>query len=169
VPSTAVHLRNEALLMLEGKGAILETARRISHVFRESGSNGAVVGGIAVLVHGHIRTTAVVDVWLPEYEPALLGRIKCAASRAVPVNFLTLSSRPKQLIDVDGVRTVSLADLINMKLRSGTRHTLRAQDLADVIGLIRAHKLGGEFARHIDKPLRNEFRKLARAVKKETS
>ena len=40
-------------------------------------------------------------------------------------------------------------------------------DLADVIGLIRSCHLTAEFARHIQKPLRSEFRKLVRAVKKE--
>jgi hypothetical protein len=32
---------------------------------------------------------------------------------------------------------VTLADLINVKLRSGSTNLLQAQDLADVIGLIR--------------------------------
>ena len=60
--------------------------------------------------------------------------------------------------------TVGLEDLINMKLDSGRRDPLRAQDLADVIGLIRHHGLGADFARRLDKSLRPEFRKLAKAV-----
>ena len=39
--------------------------------------------------------------------------------------------------------------------------------MADVIGLIRRHRLTAEFARNIDKDLRPEFRKLARAIQRE--
>ena len=53
-----------------------------------------------------------------------------------------------------------------MKLHSGLSNMLRAQDMADVIGLIRSHHLGSEFAAKLDKPVRSEFRKLARAVAK---
>jgi hypothetical protein len=52
-----------------------------------------------------------------------------------------------------------------MKLRSDSTNLLRAQDLADVIGLIRHHQLTGNFARHLDKPLRPTFRTLARLVR----
>lgn len=59
--------------------------------------------------------------------------------------------------------------MINMKLRSGSENMLRAQDLADVIGLIRHHRLSGEFARHLDKNLRPAFRKLIRMIEKENT
>ena len=65
------------------------------------------------------------------------------------------------------MRTVSLADLISMKLRSGTRSVLRAKDLGDVIGLIRHHRLTGDFAAQIDPSLRAEFRRLLDAVESE--
>lgn len=54
-----------------------------------------------------------------------------------------------------------------MKLRSGTTNLLRAQDLADVIGLARHHRLTGEFAARLDKSLRPAFRKIARALRDE--
>ncbi|HZL36356.1 MAG TPA: hypothetical protein VFC78_13640 [Tepidisphaeraceae bacterium] len=88
----------------------------------------------------------------------------------VPVHLVTaeqVSIEPKKRVIIDGVRTVSLADLINLKLDSRSKNMLRAQDLADVIGLIRAHHLGGEFAPRVHKPLRSEFRRLARAVRKD--
>ena len=62
---------------------------------------------------------------------------------------------------------MDLPELIEMKLRSGTTNLLRAQDLADVIGLIRVHGLSGEFARTLDKALRPAFRKIARAIARE--
>ena len=136
---------------------------------------------MAVVLHGHVRTTIDVDVFIPGRLQSFAEHLRAAGftfdpkdrefrQDNVPVHLVTgqQTAAPKELIDLDDVRTVSLADLINMKLHAGTRNILRAQDLADVIGLIRRHKLGGEFARFIDKPIRNEFRKLARAVKKDS-
>jgi hypothetical protein len=180
--TAAVHLRDEALLMLGGKGAILDVARRVSRVLESYNSQGAVIGGVAVVLHGHVRTTTDVDVFVPEPLQGFAEELRAAgftfnpkhrefSHSGVPVHLVSPQQAPlapTEIIDIDEVRTVSLADLINMKLHTGTRNVLRAQDLADVIGLIRHHQLGSEFARHIDKPLRNEFRKLARAVKKES-
>ncbi|MFO0951864.1 MAG: hypothetical protein U0835_12075 [Isosphaeraceae bacterium] len=44
---------------------------------------------------------------------------------------------------------------------------LRAQDLADVIALVRLHRLDGSFTRHLDKTLRPTFRKTARSIERE--
>ena len=179
---TAVQLRDQALMMLEGKGAILDVALRVSRVLEEQSISGGVVGGVAVVLHGHIRTTVDVDVYTAQHKEL------AAALRAngfefdpaqrefryggVPVHLVTREQAPVEpsvFEQIEDVRVVCLADLISMKLHSGTRNLTRAQDIADVIGLIRHHHLTGEFARHIYKPLRNEFRKLARAVKKESS
>ncbi len=65
--------------------------------------------------------------------------------------------------------TVCLADLIAMKLRSGLVKITRAQDLADVLGLIRRRGLKGDFARELDPDLRPAFRKLVNAIASEKS
>ncbi len=67
---------------------------------------------------------------------------------------------------LDVARIVSLADLINLKLSSGTRSVLRSQDIADVIGLIRANQLSNSFVPKIAKPFRKDFLKLVDAVGK---
>jgi hypothetical protein len=54
-----------------------------------------------------------------------------------------------------------------MKLASGMRNMLRAQDLADVIGLIRHNFLTSEYANHLDKSLRPAFRNLVKAIQQE--
>ena len=61
---------------------------------------------------------------------------------------------------------MTLADLIGMKLRSGSTNLLRAQDLADVIGLMRHHRLTSSFAPSRQR-LRPAFRKLARMIQQE--
>lgn len=166
--------------MLDGKGAIMDVARRVSHVLNARGIEGAVVGGVAVVLHGHVRTTVDVDVYTPvpaELAEALRadGFAFDSAAREfslgqVPVHLVTpdlVPDRPQgEVVEIDGIRTLPLAALVSMKLRSGLGNLLRAQDLADVIGLVRRHQLGPDFAARLDKPVRSEFRKLARAVAK---
>ncbi len=164
--------------MLEGEGAILDVARDISRILREERIRGAIVGGIAVGLHGHVRATTDVDVYVPlPLEPfaealrrhgyAYDARKKEFRRAGVPVHIVTddqTGGPPNRLSTIDDITTVSLPDLVNMKLRSGTESVLRSQDLADVIALIRTHRLGGRFAPRIAPKLRAEFRKLVRAV-----
>jgi len=76
---------------------------------------------------------------------------------------------PKKTVTIEGVTTVTLVDLIDMKLRSGSTNLLRAQDLADVIGLIRHHRLTSGFARHLDKALRPTFCQFVHLIQRESS
>ena len=171
-------LRDEALLLLDGRGAILEVARRMSAILRDRAVDGAVIGGVAVVLHGHVGTTMDVELFVRNRGDTLKQDLldtglqfdatnKEFKLQDVPVHLVfadTIGSCPNHFIEVDGVQTVSLADLINMKLESGCRDPLRAQDLADVIGLIRCHGLTGDFAGRLGNPVRAEFRKLARAI-----
>lgn len=175
-------LRDEALRLLEGRGAILEVARDLTRVLCAAEIDAAIIGGVAVVLHGHVRTTADVDVFIADRTDSLKDVLEGAGyvfdsehrefvRDGVPVHLVfseQLHTCPAGRVELEEIRTVSLADLINMKLASGTRDPLRAQDLADVIGLIRVHSLGGDFAPKIDKSLRVEFRKLAKAVQRES-
>ena len=174
-------LRDEALKLLDGRGAILDAAREISAAMREAGVEGAIVGGVAVVLHGHVRTTVDVDVYSPEPAPKLvelleslgfaLDRSRRQFTRGDLIVHIVrpeqVGEPPRRFVTIDGVATVSLADLIAMKLRSGLAKMTRAQDLADVIGLIRKCGLKGDFARKLDAPLRPSFRELVRAVASE--
>ncbi len=176
-----VNLREEALLMLDRRGALLDVARELSDILRSAGIPGVVIGGVAVVLHGHVRTTNDVDLMLqPPLEPladllsahgfAFDPGKKESMKKGVPVHpVLTdqVGALPAEVTRIEGITTVTLADLIDMKLRSGTADLLRAQDVADVIGLIRHHRLNSGFARHLSKPLRPAFRKLARLIEAE--
>jgi hypothetical protein len=178
-PSLVSHeLRREALLLLDGRGAILSTARELSALIRAANLVGPVIGGVAVVLHGHVRTTVDIDIYTSKSASPIADLLvshgfthdqvrREFVRDSIPVLLVLadqLRAEPKQITEIDGITTVSLADLIEMKLRSGTANLLRAQDLADVIGLIRCHRLTGEFARHLDKSLRPSFRKLAKAI-----
>jgi hypothetical protein len=166
---------------LDGQGAILDLARELSRLMSEAGVSGAVIGGIAVVLHGHVRTTKDIDLFVPG-PPEPLGELLLAHGFAfdaarrefrrdeIPVHLVTrqqVEQAPRRIIEIEGVKTVSLEDLVEMKLRSGTANLLRAQDLADAIGLIRRHSLTGEFARSLDKSLRPTFRRLVKELKRE--
>ncbi len=175
---TGFALREEALLLLDRRGAILEAAREISRALIEAKITGAVVGGIAVVLHGHVRTTKDIDIFIdgPLIEmTGLLERLgflfdpnrREFTRDDVPVHLVTIQqvvNPPQAIIEIEGVTTISLADLIAMKLRSGTKNLLRAQDLADVIGLARHHRLSPGFASKLPKELRPDFRAIAKAI-----
>ena len=164
--------------MLENRGTVLDTARKVSRLIKLHNINGAVIGGIAVFLHGHIRTTRDVDVLvnqpLVDFGKILSGAGASfdAASKeytldGVPVQLVSSDiavPAPKESVELDGVLTIGLADLINLKLHSGIRNVARAQDLADVIGLIRQRGLTSAFAAKLDKRVRSEFKKLVKAV-----
>ena len=165
--------------MLENRGTVLETARKVSRILKGHNISGAVIGGIAVFLHGHIRTTRDVDV-LVRQPLADMGKALEGAGATfdrerseylldgVPVQLVSAEIAvppPREPVEIDGVLTVSLVDLINLKLHSGMRNVARAQDLADVIGLIRQRGLTGSLAPKLDKSVRNEFKKLVKAVK----
>jgi hypothetical protein len=88
----------------------------------------------------------------------------------IPVHLVTAEQSgvaEPMVVELEGISTVSLSDLIAMKLRSGSEKLLRAQDLADVIGLIRRHGLGTSYASRLPKDLRPAFRKLVKAIRDE--
>jgi hypothetical protein len=166
---------------LDKRGSILDIARQVSTLMRQNGVRGVVVGGVSVVLHGHVRTTKDVDVFLEGPLDSLADLLtangfafdeesKEFVREGVPVHLVTieqLKQPPSETVEIEGITTVSLQDLIEIKLRSGTSNVLRAQDLADAIGLIRHHRLTGEFARHLDKALRPTFRRLIKELKRE--
>src|SRR4051794_28536439 len=121
-----MNLRNEAMLMLEKRGAVMETAVKVSRILKKRDIDGAIIGGVAVVLHGHIRTTKDVDVALR----GALEECKIAFEEAgmsfdakkkefeldgVPVHLVSqeMVKLPGTFVDIDGVQTVRLGDLIS--------------------------------------------------------
>ncbi len=176
-----IDLREEALLLLENRGALLQAAVELSRAMASAGIEGAVIGGVAVVLHGYVRTTRDVNLFVPgPDEPMgdLLQSLGFAPDRSrrefrrdgLPIHLVTIDQivqAPREVVELQGITTVSLADLVAMKLRSGTRHLVRAIDLADVIGLIRHRGLSAGFASQLPKELRAAFRRLVKAVEED--
>lgn len=171
-------LRDEALQLLDKRGAILDVAREVSATFRDAKVDAAIIGGVAVVLHGYVRTTMDVDVFVPgaldDAAAALRGAgFKFHRARrefrkgGVPVHFVSTGQArpaPTHFEEIEEVRVASLQDMIALKLTLGSRDPLRAIDIADVIGLIRARRLTPAFAARLPKSVRADFRVLARAV-----
>src|SRR5436309_2291900 len=119
-------LRNEALLILEGKGTILDVARQITQLLQQHKIPGAIIGGVAAVLHNHVRTTMDVDVWVPG-DLALVGECLQKAGGSfdakqhefklgqVPVHLVGTDQTgyaPTTMVEIEEIRTVSLADLI---------------------------------------------------------
>lgn len=66
--------RDEALLVLEGRGMILDFAREESAMMRQKGIGGSVFAAL----HGHVRTTVDVDVFVPEPPEQFAEALKAA-------------------------------------------------------------------------------------------
>jgi hypothetical protein len=172
-------LRDQALNLLDHRGTILELARELSQFMRREGIPGVVIGGIAVLLHGYVRTTEDIDVFVDQHSSTLKDLLIAEGFEfdeqrrefvryGIPVQFVTrdlVVNPPRRTVEIEGIITVSLPDLIGMKLESGSKNVLRTKDMADVIGLILRHGLKSDFARHLDKSLRPTFRKLVKAIR----
>ena len=66
--------------------------------------------------------------------------------------------------EIEGIRVVTLAKLIELKLTSGMTAPHRLRDLADVQELIKVQGLGAEFAAEIDPYVRSKYLELWNAV-----
>ncbi len=184
----------EGMEFLRGKGMLNETLRRLAEDLERHGIAYAVVGAIALNQHGYRRFTEDIDILLsPEglerfreelvgrgYRPAFqgAGRKFRSADHNVPVEVITSGEypgdgkpkpvefpRPEEAFTLlDGIRTLPLEKLIELKLASGMTAPDRLKDLADVQELIRVKGLGRDFATRLDPYVRAKFEELARGV-----
>jgi hypothetical protein len=155
----------------------------------------AVVGGVAVCLHGYQRNTVDLDVLVrPEDSDATRAVMEDAGfawskqakefrgAAGIPVFLLAGEpagpnsevklpdpSDRKTTVALEGLPVVSLARLIEMKLACGEGNLRRThKDLADVVELIAMHGLSRSFARYLHKSLRKTFRELVLHARGET-
>lgn len=70
----------------------------------------------------------------------------------------------KAVVVIDGIRTLSLEKLVELKLSSGISAPDRLKDLADVQELIKIKDLDEDFAEKLDEYVRSKYLELGRAV-----
>jgi len=152
-----------------------------------------VIGAVALNLHGYRRFTEDIDLLLTKggldqfrkelvgsgYRPAFQGaRRRFRTSENIPIEIITEGEYrgdglPKPITfpnpidattEIEGVKTISLDKLIELKLASGLSAPHRLKDLADVQELIKAKKLGAEFADRLDRSVRDKFKELWQSV-----
>jgi hypothetical protein len=183
----------EASRFFEGKSATHRTMRRVAQRLSEFGIPYAVVGGMALFLHGFRQFTENVDFLITAEGLAKAHEVLEALNRAplaagsrvlrdaetgVRVQFLITGrypgdGKPKPVAfpdpaevseDWDGVRRVRLNTLLEMKLAFGITHRGRLKDLADAQDLIQVLRLPADFADQLHPFVRDEYLSLRRAL-----
>jgi hypothetical protein len=177
------------------RGRLHETIRRLARRLQAEAIDYAVIGGMALGEHGYVRMTEDVDilltpVGLDRFHERLVGRgyvpIHPGATRSLRDTDTTVrieilvsgdypgDGKPKAVrfpdpaqasTDVDGIRVLDLARVVELKLASGMTAPGRLRDLADVQELIKARDLSEEFAAQLDESVRPAFLDLLRRTR----
>ena len=192
--SSPVAAYDEGLRFFMGQGTLNETLRRIARDLEDHGIDYSVIGAIALNQHGYRRFTEDIDLLLTKdglnkfrgeliglgYRPAFEGATKKfrTARENVPVEIITAGEfpgdgKPKPVefpnprenqVEIDGIKTLSLEKLIELKLASGMTAPHRLRDLADAQELIKLKKLSADYAEKLNPFVREKFLELQKAV-----
>ncbi len=137
-----------------------------------------VLGGIAVYLHGVGRSTIDLDLYTPDRR-LTARQLEAAGATWDVVNrehllegiriHTVTPDDAKHVVQstsiIDGVRVVSLKDLVAIKLLCGLNNPGRNKDLGDVEELIRAVPLDKRFAGKLPTGLRASFKGLVDGVR----
>jgi hypothetical protein len=173
-----------------GLSPVHRAAERISRALADMNIPFAIVGALAANAHGHVRTTADVDILLtPDGLKAFkerwlgLGWVEAFsgskglrdAENNVKIDVLLAGDypgdgKPKPVVFPDpsksaelsasGLPVLRLPLLLELKLASGMTAPARLQDLADVLALIRVNKLPRDYSMKLNEYVRAKFDEL---------
>jgi hypothetical protein len=176
------------------QGKVYQTLANLKDRLTKAGIDYAVIGGMALTIHGYIRATQDVDLLMTVegldtfrsslvgrgFVPAFAGATKMFkdATTGVAIEIITAGEfpgdgKPKSVsfpepaivsVELEGIKVVRLTTLIELKLASGLTAPDRLKDLADVQELIRTLNLPESLAGEIDESVRSEYLKLHRSV-----
>ncbi len=184
---------DEALKFFGGTGMINDALGRLARDLARHNIDYAVVGAVALNQHGFQRLTVDIDLLMSVegldrfvkeliglgYRPAFPGaRKKFRTSENIPIDIITTGEYPGDglpkpvefpnptdfAVVIDGVNTISLEKLIELKLASGMTAGDRLKDLADVQELIKLKGLDAGFAERLNNYVRAKYIELYHAV-----
>jgi hypothetical protein len=197
--SSPTEAYEEGLRFFMGKSLLNNALRRIASDLDSHGIDYTVIGAIALNQHGYRRFTEDIDLVLTKeglekfreeliglgYRPAFEGSTRKfrTAAENVPIEIITAGEYPgdglpkpvkfpdpsESFVVIDGVKTVTLEKLIELKLASGMTAPDRLKDLADVQELIKVKSLDAAFAERLDSSVRGRFLELQEAVQQAKS
>ncbi|MBC7807623.1 MAG: hypothetical protein H7145_15930 [Akkermansiaceae bacterium] len=181
---------DEGLRFFKGAGMINDAVKRITGDLEARGIDYTLIGAGALNRHGYQRFTSDIDMVLSVeglerfhaeligrgYRPAFPGAKKAFrwTEGNVPIEVITTDEFPgdglpkavrfpdpaTEYVVIDGVRTVPLPRLVELKLASGMTGRGRLKDLADVQELIRILELPAAFGEQLDASVRAKFAEL---------
>lgn len=183
----------EALSFFKGTGMLNDALDRLVADLERKQIAYAAIGALALNQHGFQRFTVDIDILLTVeglerfqnelvglgYRPAFEGaKRKFRTSDNVPIDVIISGEYPGDglpkavvfpepsdfAIEIDGVQTISLEKLIELKLASGISAPHRLKDLADVQELIKIKHFDVSFAEKLDGSVRAKFLELLDAV-----
>ncbi|MBV9848582.1 MAG: hypothetical protein JO250_02725 [Armatimonadetes bacterium] len=166
-----------------------DALRRLVADLNRHGIDYSVIGAVALNQHGYRRFTEDIGLLMSAeglekfrrelvgrgYRPAFQGATKKfrQTEQNVPIEIISGEypgdGRPKPVrfpepsehsVIIDGVKTVDLAKLIELKLASGMSGLARLKDLADVQELIRVKGLDEGVAERLDPFVRDKYLEL---------
>jgi len=180
----------EGLRFFRGVGLMNDTLRRLARDLETHGIAYCVIGAVALNQHGYQRFTQDIDLLMTRdglkkfteelvgrgYRPAFEGATKTfrATAENVPIEVITTGEYPgdgkpkpivfpdpsEMFVEIDGIRTVTLEKLVELKLASGMTGLGRRKDLADVQELIRVRRLDASFAEQLDPSVQAMYHEL---------
>jgi hypothetical protein len=185
---------HEGSMHFDKGSAVHKTLERIAQKLEELKVPYAVVGGMAMFFHGYRRFTEDVDILVSRdslkaihdslagrgYAPLFAGSKNLRdADTGVRIKFLVAGEfpgdgKPKPVafprpgsdeIEIDGIRFLAIAKLVELKLASGMTNAGRLKDLADVEELIVALDLMHELADQLNPFVRDKYVELWNAVR----
>jgi hypothetical protein len=192
--SSPVAAYAEGLKFFSGTGMLNDALSRLVRDLERNGIDYAVIGAIALNQHGYRRFTEDIDLLMTRegldafreklvglgYRPAFEGAKKKfrTTEENIPVEIITAGEFPgdglpkpvvfpepgEVSVSIDGVKTVSLEKLIELKLTSGISAPDRLKDLADVQEMIKLKSLDDAYAEKLDPYVRDKFLELLGAV-----
>ncbi|MDQ2900947.1 MAG: nucleotidyltransferase family protein [Acidobacteriota bacterium] len=180
----------EGLRFFRGQGMVNDTLLRLVADLEAHEIEYSVIGAVALNQHGYRRFTEDIDLLMSKeglekfrdelvgkgYRPAYQGASRKfrETARNVPIEIITSGEYPgdgkpkpiqfhepgEHCVVIDGVKTVELPKLIELKLASGMSGLGRLRDLADVQELIRVRHLDESMAARLDPSVRAKYLEL---------
>jgi hypothetical protein len=173
---------------------VFKTLRKIADRLDTLGVAYAVAGGMSLDAHGFRRLTVDVDILVTRdglktihegleglgYVPPFIGSKNLRdPEHGVRIEFLITGEfpgdgKPKPVafpdpaqvsVEINGVRYLSLAALVELKLASGMTNMGRLKDLADVQELIKALMLSVDFAHQLNPYVRDKYVELWQGIR----
>ncbi len=192
--NSPVSAYQEGLRFFMGEGILNETLRHVVQDLENRGIDYSLIGAVALNNYGYRRFTEDIDLLLSKeglerfqneliglgYRPAFEGATKKFRTTRENVSVEIITSgeypgdgKPKPVVfpdptenqtEIDGIKTLTLEKLIELKLASGMPAPHRLKDLTDVQEVIKIKDLPADFAEKLNPYVREKYLELQKSV-----